>query len=801
MSWFRKILEATSATTDDIGVAVSGGPSRDVTRKLSQFFYAGCFLSHLTRIECGMKNGSGLRAAGLLDAIWSELEVPSHSLSASFSYDTFRSKALAYDEGLVTLFDAARCSHDLRRWLISLGWRYLLDSGRSADLALETVKRVGSDMGMTEADIAASSSPYIRSAADGLSLESSRSLLKVGRGASRAEIRGAFRSLVRTYHPDRHSLADPALKDLAQERFVLIRDAYDRLMASNASGGNTLYGLALGGGMVAQPDDRVICFQCNMPQRLRHEIPRVEARCDRCRAFLTFERPVADRFRQQWMSCYGHTVSGNGRAVPRAARSSNGASGAAAKLFATGVTHLRSERFSEAAAAFGKAVSKDSGHATAQFNLGVCLGRLDRHEEAIEAFQQTIRLAPFHVTAHVNLGLSFSHLDRNEDAIDPFRRAIHLDGQHGPAHLNLGLAMWRLGRGSEAVAAMEEAVRLKPDDAAGHRLLGCVYMAMEQTEAAAESFRRAVSLDGTQAATYVNLGMCCGVLGLVEEALSAFGEAVRISPDDEVGLLRLGQTRMLSGQYESAIEALDRALSLKDAPAAAVYDRGLCLAKLGRFEEASRSFEAAAVDHPDDVVYRLLGAARFELGDIAGAVKAFREAVSLAPDHAKGWLNLGCCLAGQGDHAAAIDPLTEAVRLDENLVDAHFQLGLSLGREGRLDESLAAFEVVVRVDPNRATVHRAVGRCCLLAKRFDDALSAVDRGLKLDSADGAGHRLRGAVLMSLERIDDAMDAFRRAVALDSGDVAAAKMLERATKMLERAESAIEQAMAGTDGVE
>lgn len=65
-------------------------------------------------------------------------------------------------------------------------------------------------------------------------------VLGVKEGASQAEIKSAYRKLVKQYHPDQYG--DNPLKDLAQEKLAEINQAYDMLTkGNNNSNNNTGY--------------------------------------------------------------------------------------------------------------------------------------------------------------------------------------------------------------------------------------------------------------------------------------------------------------------------------------------------------------------------------------------------------------------------------------------------------------------------------------------------------------------------------------------------------------------------------
>ncbi|MDR5861505.1 PA2778 family cysteine peptidase [Halomonas campisalis] len=76
------------------------------------------------------------------------------------------------------------------------------------------------------------------------------------------------------------------------------------------------------------------------------------------------------------------------------------------------------------------------------------------------------------------------------------------------------------------------------------------------------------------------------------------------------------------------------------------------------------AWEALVGRFPDSALgHFALGNARYELGDIEGAIEAFEHATDIHPDLAVGWLNLGLALQEQGQRDAAQEALTRAATL------------------------------------------------------------------------------------------------------------------------------------------
>ena len=70
-----------------------------------------------------------------------------------------------------------------------------------------------------------------------------------------------------------------------------------------------------------------------------------------------------------------------------------------------------------------------------------------------------------------------------------------------------------------------------------------------------------------------------------------------------------------------------------------------------------------------------LGNVRRECGDLEGAEAAYREAVTLAPDAAEAYSNLGGLCLRRGRRVEAAKLCTRAIEIEPNNADAHHYLG------------------------------------------------------------------------------------------------------------------------------
>lgn len=189
------------------------------------------------------------------------------------------------------------------------------------------------------------------------------------------------------------------------------------------------------------------------------------------------------------------------------------------------------------------------------------------------------------------------------------------------------------------------------------------------------------------------LGEAYARIGLPEEAERAFGRAVARDSQLPEAWLLLGKLLLADGRLEEAREALLRAQALDSgnpAPCLAVAE---LKAQMGLYDEMDRWTQAALARAPADAeiakaVARIYLSRR--LADNGTAVSAVDLAIRLAPNDGEATTLLGASHLLRGDVAAALAALDDAVTVSPGLGEAHFWRARALDASGRLEEAAAA---------------------------------------------------------------------------------------------------------------
>ncbi len=162
-------------------------------------------------------------------------------------------------------------------------------------------------------------------------------------------------------------------------------------------------------------------------------------------------------------------------------------------------------------------------------------------------------------------------------------------------------------------------------------------------------------------------------------------------------------------------------------------------------------------------------------------------------------------LLDENDTEKAIAALRQAVSLDPDLADAWFQLGiayslyeLQMQRSGEFTEpssnskerikpasekafekAVEAYKKLLKTNPDDHAAHFNLGRTYAKLNKDEDALEAFRQAVKLQPDDTEYQTELGAILIKLARYSEAIDPLKKAIELDESNTRAADLLEDA----------------------
>ena len=187
--------------------------------------------------------------------------------------------------------------------------------------------------------------------------------------------------------------------------------------------------------------------------------------------------------------------------------------------------------------------------------------------------------------------------------------------------------------------------------------------------------------------------------GRYPEAAELFAAYNVTHPENPWGHYMLGMSAWKTGEHEKALKAFDQAIQLDPSHRKSLFNSSRVLLGSGRPKEALERIEKALGQEPmSNEGLRLLGRARYELGDVDGAIQAYRRALSIDERDVWSMNNMALIYIQQDRSSEALAPLARAVELRGNAPVFQNNLGTALERSGYPTAAAQAYEAAIAVD-------------------------------------------------------------------------------------------------------
>ncbi|HVF51906.1 MAG TPA: tetratricopeptide repeat protein [Pyrinomonadaceae bacterium] len=159
---------------------------------------------------------------------------------------------------------------------------------------------------------------------------------------------------------------------------------------------------------------------------------------------------------------------------------------------------------------------------------------------------------------------------------------------------------------------------------------------------------------------------------------------------------------------------------------------------------------------------RYAAAQKFEgAGDWSGAEREWREALRVAPEDARAWVNLGVAMQRQGRVQEAVEAWQRASAIDPKLPGAHFNAGLALSRAGEFARAVGPLRRALELEPENEAARRALALSLVGVERFQEASREIARLLARAPRDASLLELAAQSFMRQRRYAEASVVLRR----------------------------------------
>jgi tetratricopeptide (TPR) repeat protein len=315
----------------------------------------------------------------------------------------------------------------------------------------------------------------------------------------------------------------------------------------------------------------------------------------------------------------------------------------------------------------------------------------------------------FETTDSLTQGRRAIEAFRFEEARIAYSKALELAPESIDALRGLGYSLFQLGDLSGSLELLTDALRVDPTDLLSRLLMGRLALRLQQPQGAEAHFRAILERIPTSEAARSGLVDALLAQGDLATAKQQSQDMLTSGPNSEVANLAAARLAGFEGDDVRALRHFEALVRLRPGNPVHLYNRGLCLLRMGRFAQGWRDYEfrfAAGAVHlrtPSTPRWdgrpteRLLIIAEQGLGDVLlfsrfidDAARLARQIVLICPDSLGGVL-------GRSLRVACVSDRTQAWPQH----DAHVPL-MSLPYVLQLGDSAAvARPPYLKADPER----------------------------------------------------------------------------------------------------
>ena len=257
---------------------------------------------------------------------------------------------------------------------------------------------------------------------------------------------------------------------------------------------------------------------------------------------------------------------------------------------------------------------------------------------------------------------------------------------------------------------------------------------------------------------------------LYDEVVARFGHTRKPAIMEQVAraLFNKGVTLGELGKYEEALRAFDKAIELKPDYPLAWYNKGLTLGELGKYEEALRAYDKAIELKPDyPLAWFSKGYALGELGKHEEELRAYDKAIELKPDDPDAWFNKGVALGELGKYEEALRAFDKAIELKRDDPPAWNNKGIALGELGKYEEALRAYDKGIELKPDYPPAWYNKGIALGKLGKHEEALRAYDKAIELKPDDPPAWYNKACGYSLKKNKTEALEFLTKAIKLDS----------------------------------
>jgi len=314
-----------------------------------------------------------------------------------------------------------------------------------------------------------------------------------------------------------------------------------------------------------------------------------------------------------------------------------------------------------------------------------------------------------------------AHRDGDLDAaVTGYRDYLTRHPDNFEIRSNLGAVLSHQGRFEEAIVEYKAALKQAPSNPGIVTNLALAYYKSRDVVAAARELSSIRPLVPNSQQVTMLLADCWLQMGEYGKVIDLLGPKAKSNPNDLAVAYLLGTALVRAKRVDEGQRVLNQIFEKGDSA------EGRLL--LGSAKMNQADFAGALQDLTKAVelngklpsVNATHGQALMATGDTAGAAVAFRKELALNPAHFEANLNLAVILKQDQEYAEALTLLDRALKIRPGDLGVRYQVGTIYLAENRIEDALRELEACVKEAPNFTEAHVSLATVYYRLKRKAD---------------------------------------------------------------------------------
>ena len=193
---------------------------------------------------------------------------------------------------------------------------------------------------------------------------------------------------------------------------------------------------------------------------------------------------------------------------------------------------------------------------------------------------------------------------------------------------------------------------------------------------------------------------------------------------------------------------------------------GTSAAQIGNLDDAVHAFQQALSIKPDDAqVYYNMGNALKDQEKLEEAIDAYKKALSIKPDYADAYLNIGTTLKDQGNLEEAIEAYKKALSIKPDYAEVHYNIGTAHNDRGKLEDAIEAYKKALSIKPDHAEAYFNIGNALKDQKKLEEAIEAYKKAASIKPDYTEAYNNTGVAFQQQGKLQEAIEAYTKALSI------------------------------------